>query len=149
MAKIRVYELAKDLNITNKVLLEKMQNMGVPVKSHMGSVDDTMVEKIKSSLFGEKPKEVEVVRVKPTVIRRRKKKVVAKETAIEEEIAEPEVEVIIPEETVEKEKADDISPEKTEIKKPVHKHAAKRKRKDTPAKIIKLAAIPPSVKKIK
>jgi len=158
MAKIRVYELAKDLNITNKVLLEKMQNMGVPVKSHMGSVDDTMVEKIKSSLFGEKPKEVEVVRVKSTVIRRRKKKVVAKETAIEvvseetaieEEIAEPEVEVIIPEETVEKEKADDISPEKTEIKKPVHKHAAKRKRKDTPAKIIKLAAIPPSVKKIK
>jgi len=186
MAKIRVYELARSLNITNKVLLEKMRNMGVSVKSHMGSVDDEIAEKIKSSLFGEKPKEVDVVRVKPTVIRRRKKKVIAEEPAIveekpataeeiaepeekpdttAEEIAEPEEpaivetvepeeeaakpDVIEPEKTLKKDKAVDIAPEKTEIKKPVHKRAVKRKKKDTPAKIIKLAVPPPALQKIK
>ena len=47
MAKIRIYELARDLNMTNKVLLEKMRNMDIQVKSHMSSLDDDTVAKIR------------------------------------------------------------------------------------------------------
>ena len=38
MAKIRVYELAKQLNMTNKVLLEKLKEMDIAVKSHMSAI---------------------------------------------------------------------------------------------------------------
>ena len=37
MAKVRVYELAKDLNMTNKALLNKMKELKIEVKSHMRS----------------------------------------------------------------------------------------------------------------
>ena len=75
MAKIRVYELAKDLNMTNKALLEKMQEMNIEAKSHMSSLDDDSVKEIKNSLFkkdGSEPNNE--VRVRATVIRRRRKR---------------------------------------------------------------------------
>jgi translation initiation factor IF-2 len=86
MSKIRVYELARDLNMTNKLLLEKLGAMDIAVKSHMSSLDEETVGRIKSSLFGEKPEAIEETRVKPTVIRRRKKIVKA------EPVPEPEPE---------------------------------------------------------
>ncbi|MDM8515493.1 translation initiation factor IF-2 [Desulfobacterales bacterium HSG16] len=72
MAKIRVYELARDLNMSNKALLNKMKEMNIPVRSHMSSLDDDVVAVIKANVLGKK-EGVEVTRVKPTVIRRRKK----------------------------------------------------------------------------
>ena len=44
MAKIRVYELARDLSMENKALLEKLAEMKVDVKSHMSSLDDEIIE---------------------------------------------------------------------------------------------------------
>ncbi len=89
MAKIRIYELARDLNVTNKVLLEKIRNMDIDVKSHMSSLDDEAVTRIKMNLLGSPKKEVEETRIKPSIIRRRKKHVqqmpVQAETAIEPE----------------------------------------------------------------
>ena len=73
MAKIRVYELARDLNMKNKVLLEKLSDMNISVRSHMSSLDDGVVAKIKENFFGAKTDTVDVKRVRPTVIRRRKK----------------------------------------------------------------------------
>ena len=90
MAKIRVYELARDLNTTNKILLEKLDAMDIAVKSHMSSLDEDTVAKIKASLFGQKPAAIEETRVKPTVIRRRRKKVVKAEAPPSLETAEPE-----------------------------------------------------------
>ena len=88
MAKTRVYELARDLNMTNKVLLDKIKEMDLDVKSHMSSLDDDMASLIKSNILGSKDKNViEEKRVKPAVIRRRKKK--APEKPVPEE-AEPE-----------------------------------------------------------
>ncbi len=75
MAKIRVYEFARTLNMQNKALLNELREMGVDVKSHMSSLDDETVAKIKEKLFNAKTEVVEVIRVKPTVIRRRKKTV--------------------------------------------------------------------------
>jgi translation initiation factor IF-2 len=79
MAKIRVYELARELNMTNKVLIEKMGQLGVSVKSHMSSLEDETVAQVKGTLFGKPAEKVEETRIKPTVIRRRRKKVVAPE----------------------------------------------------------------------
>jgi len=86
MAKIRVYELARELNMTNKVLIEKLNELDFSVKSHMSSLDEDTVDEIKAKLLGkEKTVNVEVTRVRPTVIRRRKKPVVVRKRVPEEE----------------------------------------------------------------
>ena len=71
---MRVYELARDLNMTNKVLLSKLSEMDIEVKSHMSSLDDETIGKVKFELFGKKEETIVETRVKPTVIRRRRKK---------------------------------------------------------------------------
>jgi translation initiation factor IF-2 len=75
MAKTRVYELARDLNLTNQILLSKLNELDISVKSHMSSLDDEAVAKVKTVIFGKKEVSIEETRVKPTVIRRRKKKI--------------------------------------------------------------------------
>ncbi len=85
MAKIRVYELARDLNMTNKVLIDKMSQAGIAVKSHMSSLDDDAVAQVKEALLGKKAEQVEETRIKPTVIRRRRK--VVKQTVEEVDTA--------------------------------------------------------------
>ena len=49
MAKIRVYELARTLNMNNKELLQKIEEMEIEVKSHMSSLDDEIVDKVKEA----------------------------------------------------------------------------------------------------
>ncbi|MBF0258279.1 MAG: translation initiation factor IF-2 [Desulfamplus sp.] len=71
MAKIRVHELAKKLNMTNKALLTKLKAMDIEVKSHMSSLEDETVHQIKLNIFGNKQKEQDS-RVGTSVIRRRK-----------------------------------------------------------------------------
>lgn len=70
---MRVYELARDLNMTNKLLLSKLDEMDIEVKSHMSSLDDETIGKVKFELFGKKEQTIVETRIKPTVIRRRKK----------------------------------------------------------------------------
>ncbi len=73
MAKIRVYELARELSLTNKALMEKLVGLEISVGSHMSSLDDDAVRRVKAALFGKKEAALQETRVKPTVIRRRKK----------------------------------------------------------------------------
>ena len=166
MAKVRVYELAKDLNMTNKQLLSKMDELNIEVKSHMSSLEDETVKFIRNSLFGKK-KEKNDTKVKPSVIRRRKKKVadepadaVADTDEMPEEDAAPDVEEIAepapvetaheedapaqdPEPEVAEEPAVEEAPQETEKPaepapaEPVAKKA--KGRKSQPAKIIKPA----------
>ena len=95
MAKIRVYELARELNMTNKVLIDKMGELGITVKSHMSSLEDEAVAQVKSNLFGKPAEKVEETRIKPTVIRRRKK--IVKPEKVEAEEAPTEEQVVIAE----------------------------------------------------
>ena len=104
MANMRVYELARDLNLTNKNLLEKLDEMDIAVKSHMSSLDEDTIATIKSQLFGKKAETIEETRVKPTVIRRRKKAVkvevppeIEPEAEAAPQAAEPEEETPEPE----------------------------------------------------
>ncbi len=74
MAKRRVYELARELNMTNKELLDKLGELGIEVKNHMSSLEDDETGRIKDSLFGRKEKaDIEDTRVRPNIIRRRRK----------------------------------------------------------------------------
>ncbi len=89
MAKIRIYELARGLNMPNKELLEKIREMDIQVKSHMSSLDDETVARIKANLLGATVDEVEETRIKPTIIRRRKK-IIRKKPVQVAEVSEPE-----------------------------------------------------------
>jgi translation initiation factor IF-2 len=143
MAKIRIYELARDLNVTNKELVEKIRNMDIYVKSHMSSLDDEDVTRIKNNLLGSPKKEVEETRIKPSIIRRRKKHVpqmpVQAETAIEPE-QHPEKTTVADQPSEKTLKDREIPPEKEPEEPPredVPESVAKEKKvveKDTPSK---------------
>ncbi|MDO9110988.1 MAG: translation initiation factor IF-2 [Desulfatirhabdiaceae bacterium] len=75
MAKIRVFELARDLNMTNKVLLERMRDLDISVISHLSSLEDEDVAKIKGTVVGGKNKKAEAKQARPTIIRRRRETV--------------------------------------------------------------------------
>jgi len=86
MAKTRIYELAKQLNMTNKVLLERLKDINIAVKSHMSVIDEEAVAGIKEALFQGKSEIVTEKRIKGAVIRRRRKVIEKK----------PEAEAITP-----------------------------------------------------
>ncbi|ABO50475.1 bacterial translation initiation factor 2 (bIF-2) [Desulforamulus reducens MI-1] len=46
MTKKRVHELAKELNIENKELINKLMQIGISVKSHMSALENDAVEKV-------------------------------------------------------------------------------------------------------
>ncbi|MDK2952104.1 MAG: translation initiation factor [Kosmotogales bacterium] len=54
MSKKRVYELAKELNISAKELIDELLTLGVEVKNHMSSIDDDIVATIKELYADEK-----------------------------------------------------------------------------------------------
>lgn len=51
--KIRVYELAKELEIQSKELIEKIKELGIEVGSHMSSIDKSDAEVVKALFIGE------------------------------------------------------------------------------------------------
>ncbi len=71
MTKKRVYELAKELGIENKDLITHLGTLGVSVKSHSSSLEDSDVERVTRLLRKGEPHGTEETRIKPTVIRRR------------------------------------------------------------------------------
>jgi len=75
MAKVRVYELAKELNMESKELVEKLKANGVDIKNYMSTLDDAAVAKARDIVSGAVSEVIEEKRIKPTVIRRRKKTV--------------------------------------------------------------------------
>ena len=94
MAKIRIHELAKDLNMKNKELLEKLKAMNLAVVSHMSTLEEADAERIKAHILGKiKTDVVEETRVQTTVIRRRRKVIkeepIPVETATDSVISDP------------------------------------------------------------
>ncbi len=50
MGKIKIYDLAKELNLASKELLQKVKEMGIEAKSHLSSISDEDVEKIRKNI---------------------------------------------------------------------------------------------------
>ncbi len=156
MAKVRVYELARELNMESKVLVEKLIAGGVQIKNYMSTLDESEVAKARDIATGKVSEVVEEKRVKPTVIRRRKKTVrvqpgeeVSAEAAAEEaapveapaEAPEPEAKATAeqaPEEPVEVERPEEAveaaAPEVAEEPEPVEEERAEEERPAPEAK---------------
>src|SRR6056297_1316896 len=84
MAKVRVYELAKDLNMTNKQLLEKLKELKIDVKSHMSALGSSDVAAVRQNLSGKK-KRTDEVKDRPSVIRRRRTKMESQADELEKD----------------------------------------------------------------
>src|SRR3954463_13314747 len=73
MSKVRVYEVAKQLNMDQKTLVALFQSMGIgDVRNHMSSVESDVVERVKRHLERQKSPEVVEERIRPTVVKRRR-----------------------------------------------------------------------------
>ena len=81
MGKIKVHELAKEVDKTSKEIIAVAEKLGIEVKSHMSSLEDKDVELIKNNILGQKSnssktkkeesKDVkEVKKESPVIIRR-------------------------------------------------------------------------------
>ncbi len=75
MTRLRVHELAKELNMDNKDLIDRIEKLGIQVKNHMSTLTDSAIIKIRQQYSEVKPvsEKVEEKRIGREVIRRRKK----------------------------------------------------------------------------
>ncbi|MDL1965514.1 MAG: translation initiation factor IF-2 [Candidatus Desulfofervidus auxilii] len=129
MAKVKVYQLAKELKISSKELLYRLEDLGIMVKNHMSTLTTDEVVKIREAFTKTppeaKPKKVIIRKKTPTTEIPDKEMPVAlqiKEEKVEEEI--PSVtEEITPvsaskEELAEKIQTEEVLKEKAKKKKP-------------------------------
>ena len=54
MAKIKIHEIAKKIGLTSKEIIEKANELGINVKSHLSSIEDEQAEKIEKSFADKK-----------------------------------------------------------------------------------------------
>ncbi len=50
LGKVKIHELAKELDLTSKEIIESAKKLGIEVKNHMSSVEEEIAKKIKGSL---------------------------------------------------------------------------------------------------
>ncbi|WP_243289837.1 translation initiation factor IF-2 [Bacillus sp. FJAT-47783] len=60
MAKMRVYEYAKQKNISSKEVIQTLKNMNVDVSNHMSMIDDAVVERLNKQLYSSNSKETKI-----------------------------------------------------------------------------------------
>jgi len=145
---MKVYELAKELDIKALDLLKKVAPLKLKAKNHMAGLTDEEVIKIKAFLDeSEAPKKKKVVRRKKSakkkvgrrlVVRRKKDEEVKEEPAEEEVVAEPVVAAkdkkVAASSQDKKEEAVETSPPPEEVKEQaVEKEELKVEKKETPA----------------
>ena len=76
MGKMKIYELAKELNLTSKEIMAKAKELGIEVKTHMSSIEENEINKIKSKIGKNikkeenKTKKEEKKQSSPVIIRR-------------------------------------------------------------------------------
>lgn len=126
MAKVRVYELAKELDLESKQLVEKLTAGGMDIKNYMSTLDEQSVVRAREIVSGAVSEVVVEKRIKPTVIRRRKKVVRIEQASPETVVAEEKIpkEKAAPKEKVLEEKGEtkeipdveDVQKEEPELK---------------------------------
>ncbi len=99
MSKKRVYELAKEMGLTNRELISRLEKLGIAVKSHSSTLEDGDLERIQTELLAPEPREMVEKRIKSTVIRRRALRPAVEEVAPKEApVPPPEPEAEAPKE---------------------------------------------------
>ena len=95
MSKTRVYELAKELKLPSKDIIEKAKQLGISYNSHMSTMEDGEIATIKASISKKKEEPKKVVEKKETpapkkVEAKKETEQPKKETAKKEEVKKAE-----------------------------------------------------------
>ncbi len=102
MARVKIYELAKELSIESKDIMHKLQKMGVEAKSHMSSISESNAEMIRQSVVNKSSKDKTVIdsgfvpkitRIPKAVIEQEQISLI--NTADKEEQGKPETESVV------------------------------------------------------
>ena len=150
MAKKRVHELAKELGLENKDLIAHLEKIGITVKSHSSSLEDSEIERVKEDLQSKSPRQIVEERIKTTVIRRRAVRAPLEELPVEEapeekvehsaaQVAEAKKDIPLKEPV--HETAEDITSHKKEI--PEDESKAEKVSAEKPKKPVIVAVKPP------
>jgi len=164
MGKLRVYELAKEVKMSSNELVERLKSAGFSINNYMSSLDMDDVGRAKDYLSGATDEILEEKRIRPTIIRRRKKIIpkieekAQEEQIVEEEVTPPsEEDISVPKEKVEEVLEEEVEQVVKEIPipeqsikevKPTIEKKKKQRPKTIPARIIKKAEIQPPVTKL-
>ncbi len=88
MAATRVHELAKELNVNNKDLIDRLLKLGIQVKNHFSTLSDPAVQRIREHFDTAKAEVVEETRISRGFIRRRKRVVIEEFVPVAEQAEE-------------------------------------------------------------
>ena len=67
LAKIKIYDLAKELSLASKVVVEIAQKLQIEAKSHLSSIDEKDAQKIKDEIKNNKIDKKKVEKIELTV----------------------------------------------------------------------------------
>ena len=71
--RVRIYELAKELGLSNRDLVARIQALGIEAANHMSHLEGVDVDRVRRSLTRERHESLVEERLTDTVIRRRSK----------------------------------------------------------------------------
>jgi len=74
MSKVRVYEVARELGVENRDLIQRMATLGIQVRNHMSVLDPAEVDRVKRALGKDRTETLVEERIRPTVVRRKRRK---------------------------------------------------------------------------
>jgi translation initiation factor IF-2 len=114
MAKLRVYELAKELDMPNKDLVDKISSLGIQIKGHMSSLDEEEAQLVRDTVTGKSQQLIVEKRVRRGVIRRRRKVVKAEPPPVQTEV-EGKPEAVPPEEIPAEMQVEESAPTETSV----------------------------------
>jgi len=85
LGKIKIHELAKEIGLASKEIVEKAKKMGMAVTSHMSSVDEDQAKKIKESFEGKEKSGENKTTSKPAKAKDTTPVIIRREVIISEE----------------------------------------------------------------
>jgi translation initiation factor IF-2 len=91
MAKEKVYKLAQEFKVSSEALVQLLRQMGIPVKSHMSTVDENLREEIKKKFEQERAEIKKEYDRKKQIITKAKEDLIAKVETEKEEARKPKV----------------------------------------------------------
>jgi len=116
MSKVRVYEVARELGVENRDLIQRIATLGIQVRNHMSVLDPVEVDRIKRSLDKDRSEAMVEERIRPTVVRRKRRKAAGdpEKAATTESAADPEAAPPAPPAEPRPEEASPTAPSATE-----------------------------------
>lgn len=94
MSKVRVYEVARELGLENRELIQRIAALGIQVRNHMSVLESAEVDQVKRALEKERVGDLVETKIRPTVTRRRVRKKAKPEPEVIAAAPEPEPPVI-------------------------------------------------------